>query len=760
MTPDPAPGAGSLLDVLASVLEMPAEEVAARLGESFFGLGGTSLDAMEVVDRAEEELGLTVDVGHLLGMAPLSTVLAACVPARVPPPAPAADRRPVLPEQESFLSAERLIGAPMHHVSGAELTGPLDEEALREAVRLLVARHESLRTVFEETEDGHLRHVLPDWRPGLVRLEPPGTAGGDPVAAVHAELARTSADLLADGGRPAVAFVLTRFADRHHLLSLVVHRALADGWSIGLLWRELTGRYAALTAPAGPAVPVVPPGPGAVVSGPGAASGGSAVPDPGGEAPAPSPDLLLDRWADLAATGDLDRLTRRRVEQLGGFPPIVELPGDLPRPAEFDFRGSRLTFTLDARTRDAAERSAGRAGVTVTAVLLAAWQLVVARRCAMDRFLVGVGVARRDRASATRLVAPCVRTVPIRCVIDDAEPVEEYLRRTARAVAEGVVSADVPLGVISRGLPGGRAMADRRRVPLLQITFSAQETVLPEQVRAGGLTVRYHEAFTGLVAADAGLSVLRWDPTPRLALDHATAVLTAAEARVLAEALRAALRGFDSGHGRPLARVRTIPARQRRWLRRRRDARSPGGGLVILDERGGLVPPGGVGELWHADAGPAALRRSGDLARWDGAGRLRLLGRRDEQVTVFGHRLDLTEIRDRIRSHPDVADAVVAGTGADDPAHRLLLAAVVLRRPLDDPLGVLVPFTAEGLPRYMLPSRWAIVDAIPTSPDGGHDLRRLEHLAISPNRHSSGAPVSGLRNAGAERRSDEGRHRA
>ncbi|MGW5490479.1 AMP-binding enzyme, partial [Streptosporangium sandarakinum] len=146
-------------------------------------------------------------------------------------------------------------------------------------------------------------------------------------------------------------------------------------------------------------------------------------------------------------------------------------------------------------------------------------------------------------------------------------------------------------------------------------------------------------------------------------------------------------------------------------------------------------------ELWHADAGPAALRRSGDLARWDGAGRLRLLGRRDEQVTVFGHRLDLTEIRDRIRSHPDVADAVVAGTGADDPAHRLLLAAVVLRRPLDDPLGVLVPFTAEGLPRYMLPSRWAIVDAIPTSPDGGHDLRRLEHLAISPNRHSSGAPV-------------------
>ncbi|GAA3427987.1 hypothetical protein GCM10018953_51700 [Streptosporangium nondiastaticum] len=173
MTPDPAPGAGSLLDVLASVLEMPAEEVAARLGESFFGLGGTSLDAMEVVDRAEEELGLTVDVGHLLGMAPLSTVLAACVPARVPPPAPAADRRPVLPEQESFLSAERLIGAPMHHVSGAELTGPLDEEALWEAVRLLVARHESLRTVFEETEDGHLRHVLPDWRPGLVRLEPP-----------------------------------------------------------------------------------------------------------------------------------------------------------------------------------------------------------------------------------------------------------------------------------------------------------------------------------------------------------------------------------------------------------------------------------------------------------------------------------------------------------------------------------------------------------------------------------------------------------
>jgi hypothetical protein len=115
-----------VVEILASVPGLTPEEVAGRdAEESLLGLGGNSISAMDFVATLEEELGLIVDLGHLIGLAPISKVMAAAAPEGLAPTAdgPAAEiSRPVVPEQDGYLTAERFIGSTgMHEIVSAEL---------------------------------------------------------------------------------------------------------------------------------------------------------------------------------------------------------------------------------------------------------------------------------------------------------------------------------------------------------------------------------------------------------------------------------------------------------------------------------------------------------------------------------------------------------------------------------------------------------------------------------------------------------------
>ncbi|MGY0055408.1 AMP-binding protein [Streptomyces sp. LZ34] len=163
-----------------------------------------------------------------------------------------------------------------------------------------------------------------------------------------------------------------------------------------------------------------------------------------------------------------------------------------------------------------------------------------------------------------------------------------------------------------------------------------------------------------------------------------------------------------------------------------------GTGALVLDAGGRLAPPGAVGELHvygHADPaprpGPGAGRvphPTGDLARWDSAGRLRLVRRRPGEVTVRGAGVDLVGVAHALREHPDVRDAVVLKTGGGE-----LLAGVVIR---DDPslAEVLRVHASERLPSEAVPSLWVLIGeagAIPLGPDGTPDEGVLARLATA-----------------------------
>ncbi|XVQ15863.1 amino acid adenylation domain-containing protein [Spirillospora sp. CA-255316] len=172
--------------------------------------------------------------------------------------------------------------------------------------------------------------------------------------------------------------------------------------------------------------------------------------------------------------------------------------------------------------------------------------------------------------------------------------------------------------------------------------------------------------------------------------------------------------------------------------------------VSVRDRDGRPVPPGAVGELWtgglglaldyigdpaataeafHGPEGDGRLYRTGDLVRWDTRGRLRYLGRRDRQVKVGGHRIELSAIEHVLRRHRGVQDAFVGVIGADASDGRLLVGVVPANSSV--PTDTLREHVAQRLPSYAVPSLWAQVAAIPVTDNGKVDLRALHESALA-----------------------------
>ncbi|WP_405097029.1 non-ribosomal peptide synthetase [Micromonospora sp. NBC_01412] len=515
----------------ARVLGLTPEHLCDAAGtESFVALGGTSLQAIALVSLGQRELRAHVDSARLLSALPLARALAGAVD-YVDTAPPVAARRPaeleLLPGQRSMLAAHLLDqDAPYHLMFTLEADGPLDEARTRSALRQLATRHEALRTRFVR-DPRQARIVLPaPYEPRLLHQTLPDD---DPVRAVHELYGRSAARLLRPFEQPPVVFVLTR-AGQRDLLTMLVHHTIADGWSIGVLWREFAEFYAG-NGPAGAA---------------------------------PAPDWVGSRLAAQEASGALDGALTRIAARLDGAPWTVALPTDLPPVVEADGRGARLHFHLDAAATRAATELARHCRVTVTSVAMAAWALAVSRRAGLTDLVLGVPAAGRFEAGMAAIVGLCTRAVPVRCVSADDVDVRDYVRGVAAALAEAAADADVPFERVVSGLG---VDTDPGRNPLAQFGFAAHHELVPDELVVGGRGWRVHEGHCHGAVFDALLYLQSWSESPRFALEYATSALTAADAGELAESFRAALRELAAAPDVALRDVTALSAGQHARLR-------------------------------------------------------------------------------------------------------------------------------------------------------------------------------------------------
>ncbi|MEU1994414.1 amino acid adenylation domain-containing protein [Nocardia gamkensis] len=441
-------------EVFAALLLPPGAAEPGRVGanDDFFELGGNSLIATQAAARLGAALGVRVPVALLFEasvVAKLAGRLDELGPGShsVPRPMARPERVPLSFAQRRmwFLNRFDPAGASNNIPLAVRLSGQLDVDALRAAIRDLVQRHEVLRTSYPEHEGMGSQRVHPMTDPVAVPELPV-------LDVVEAEIPERTVAAVVEGfdvtAAPPIRLRLLRSNETEHVLVGVVHHIAADGSSMGPLTADLMTAYSARAA---------------------------------GRAPAWTPlpvqyaDYTLWQREMLGAESDPDALFARQLkfwrERLAELPPRLDLPADRPRPAVFSGRGATHEFKIDATVHAALNRLAHRNDATLFMVVHAAYCVLLARLSNTRDITVGTPVAGRGEAAVDGLIGMFVNTLALRTEIDPGHTFAELLERVRVRDLEAFGQADVPFERLVEVLDPVRSSAHH---PLFQTMLTFQ----------------------------------------------------------------------------------------------------------------------------------------------------------------------------------------------------------------------------------------------------------------------------------------------
>ncbi|MER8186097.1 amino acid adenylation domain-containing protein [Kitasatospora sp. NPDC094015] len=376
-------------------------------------------------------------------------------PARTVHPRPAGAAVPLSSSQERlWFMAQLTPGSTAYALAPARrIHGGCDRPALDAALTDLVARHESLRTTFPATADGTAYALVADPAPFAAGYLD-ASADPEPDARAAAAVEALLADPFDLAHGPLLRVLLVRLSEQEHVLALVLHHIVCDGWSIDLLQRELDALYAhhADGVPHGLAAPELQYG-----------------------------DYAAWQRARIA-DGSLAASREYWRTRLAGVP-ALELPTDRPRPPVFGHAGAAHEFRWDAALSERIGELARAHGASRFMVLTAAYQVLLARHSGQWDFAVGSPVAGRLHRELEPLVGIFVNMLPIRAELEPGLGFGRLVGRVRERTLEAYAHQEVPFEQIVGDLAVER---DVSRAAVFQATFAYQNYGEPAALPAAG----------------------------------------------------------------------------------------------------------------------------------------------------------------------------------------------------------------------------------------------------------------------------------
>ncbi len=491
---------------------------------SFFALGGHSLLAMRLLARASVRFGTTLTLQEFFAgptVAGMAARLAAAPPvAAVLPRAGRAGPLPLSFAQERlWFLAELDPASPAYHIAWTVvIEGRLDLDRLQAALDALLLRHEALRTTFP-AEDGQPRQRIHAQLAVPVAVE---QVAADELPVRRAALAALRFDL-ARG--PLVRVTLLSAGPRVQELLVVVHHAVSDGTSNGILFRELAALYR-------------------------------------GEQLAPLPAQYADfaAWQrraldEAACRADLDwwRAT------LAGAPPLLELPVDFPRPRVQGFRGAWVWRSLAAAPAARLAALARARDCTPYMLLLAAFSALLQRCSGQDDVLVGTPVSARPHADLEGVVGLFVNTIVLRTDLAGDPSFAALLARVRTVATAAFAHQALPFERLVQALQPERTLA---HAPLFQVMFNL--VPIPERVlEADGACWRLGRLVDhGVATFDLTLTVGEYAEGLDLVFEYDTALFLPATIARLADGFLALLEQLPDQIDTPLSGLPLFAALQ------------------------------------------------------------------------------------------------------------------------------------------------------------------------------------------------------
>ncbi|HEY0727480.1 MAG TPA: condensation domain-containing protein, partial [Pyrinomonadaceae bacterium] len=460
------------------------------LDDDFFELGGHSLLATQVVSRVRETCGVELALRELFESPTVRALALAVEAARraddggLAPPIVAVSRDRDLPlsfaQQRLWFLDQLEPQNPFYNIpAGVRLSGPLNVEALGHAVSELVNRHEVLRTSFKLVA-GQAVQVIGDGAEVRVEETDLSELPADEREAEARRIAAESGQQPFDLGRgPLMRVKLLRLSEAEHVLVVVLHHIVSDGWSMGVLVRELVELYAARCEEREARLTALP---------------------------VQYADFAV--WQREWLSGEeLERQLGYWRKHLADAPQLLELPTDRPRPAMQTYRGARESFSFNEELSAQLRLLARREGTTLFMAVLAIWQVLLWRYTGQTDIVVGSPIANRNRAETENLIGFFVNTLVLRSRLLGQQSFRELLKQVREMTLDAYAHQDVPFEKLVEELQPERTLSHS---PLFQVMFILQNTTQSD-LDVAGIEFKPLSTNTGTAQFDMTLDVAETD---------------------------------------------------------------------------------------------------------------------------------------------------------------------------------------------------------------------------------------------------------
>ncbi|MCF4994541.1 amino acid adenylation domain-containing protein [Pseudomonas syringae] len=347
-------------------------------------------------------------------------------------------------ERQLFLWEMDPHSSAYHIPSALRLKGRLDIAALERSFNAVVARHDSLRTTFV-AQGEQMCQVIHPQMPLNIGFETLAADLDDAgaQAAIKAFVESETARPFDLQQGPLLRVSLLKIGEDDHVLALIQHHIISDGWSINVLVGELIQHYAADT-------------------------GGQPLNLPALEVQYADYAIWQRHWLEA---GERERQLAYWVKTLGGEQPVLELPIDYPRPAVQSLRGARLQLDFPAALGEALKQLAQQQGASLFMVLLASFQALLHRYSGQPQIRVGVPTANRNRVETEGLIGFFVNTQVLSAEVHGQLPFTDLLAQVKHSAMAAQAHQDLPFEQLIEALQPERSLSHS---PVFQVMYNHQ----------------------------------------------------------------------------------------------------------------------------------------------------------------------------------------------------------------------------------------------------------------------------------------------